>query len=79
MFHKAINVQFLENTVLEVTFTDGVIMRYDVASLFQKYPQLKQLENRSLFEKGKLVSGYGIIWNDELDIETDFILYFFNI
>jgi hypothetical protein len=44
-----------------------------MASLFTKYPQLKALEDRNLFISGKLMGAYGIIWNDELDIETETI------
>ncbi len=40
--------------------------------LFDKYPQLCVLNDRELFESGKLM-GLGIIWNDDLDIETETI------
>lgn len=73
MFHKAIDLKFLEGTMLEVTFQDGKVKRYDMASLFGKYPQLKALENRKLFTSGKLMGMYGIIWNDDLDIEAETI------
>jgi DNA-binding XRE family transcriptional regulator len=73
MFHKAVSVSFLENTTLEVTFQDGIVKQYNMASLFKKYPQLKVLEDRNIFISGKLMGAYGIIWNDELDIETETI------
>jgi DNA-binding XRE family transcriptional regulator len=73
MFHKAVSVRFLENTTLEVTFQDGIVKQYNMASLFTKYPQLKALEDRNLFISGKLMGAYGIIWNDELDIEAETI------
>lgn len=73
MFHKATDVRFLEGTVLEVAFQDGYVKRYDMALLFAKYPQLRALENRELFLSGKLMGAYGIMWNDELDIETETI------
>jgi hypothetical protein len=47
MFHKAVSVRFLENTTLEVTFQDGIVKQYNMASLFTKYPQLKALEDRN--------------------------------
>ena len=49
MFHKAIDLRLLEGTALEVTFQDGIVKRYDMSVLFSKYPQLKALEDRSLF------------------------------
>ena len=73
MFHKAIELKYLEGTKLEVLFQDGSVKVYDMAALFEKYPQLKALEDRALFLTGKLMGPYGIIWNDELDIETETI------
>ena len=73
MFHKAINLTFKEGTSFEVQFQDGKVKRYDIASLFGKYPQLRALENRDLFLSGKLMGAYGIVWNDDLDIETETI------
>ena len=71
MFHKAIGLKFKKNTVLEVAFADGKIKEYDVAVLFDRFPQMKALENRKLFLSGKLVGHYGIIWNDDLDLEVE--------
>ncbi len=73
MFHKAIDLRFLEGTALEVVFQDGKVKQYDMASLFEKYPQLRALEDRGLFLSGKLMGAYGIVWNDDLDIETETI------
>ena len=73
MFHKAIDLRFKEGTVLEVAFQDGQVKQYDMATLFEKFPPLRKLENRELFVSGKLQGYYGIIWNDELDIETESI------
>lgn len=73
MFHKAISLTFREGTSLEVRFQDGKVKRYDMASLFGKYPQLRALEDRNLFLSGKLMGAYGIVWNDDLDIEVETI------
>lgn len=73
MFHKATDMIFLEGTAMEVFFQDGKVKRYDVASLFDKYPQMRALEDRELFLSGKLMGAYGIRWNDDLDIETETI------
>ena len=72
MFHKAIDLRYLDGTSLTLTFRDGSVRKYDMASLFGKYPQLKQLEDRDLFLSGRL-AGYGIIWNDDLDISAETI------
>ena len=67
------NVKFLDGTKLEVAFQDGQVKQFDMACLFEKYPQLAALRNRNLFEFGRLMGAYGIVWNDELDIETESI------
>ena len=71
MFHKASKLDYGRGTVVIVTFQDGSVIEYDVASLFGKYPQLTALSNRKLFLSGRLMGGYGIYWNDELDLETE--------
>ena len=71
MFHKAIKLEFGEGTTLELTFQDGKVKQYDMAVLFGKYPQLKALEDRDLFVSGRLMGPYGVVWNDDLDIEAE--------
>lgn len=73
MFHKAIDLKLKTGTVLEVVFQSGEVKSYDMAVLFDKYPQLKALKKRNLFLQGKLIGAYGIVWNDDLDIETETI------
>lgn len=73
MFHKAIQLQFLDGTAMAVTFQDGAVKRYNISVLFSKYPQLEALKDRKLFLSGKLMGAYGIVWTDELDIETETI------
>lgn len=71
MYHKAASLKFLDGTALEMLFTDGKTKRYDIASLFPKYPQMTALKDRELFLSGKLAGSYGIIWNDDLDLEAE--------
>ena len=73
MFHKALDITFLEGTQLQMAFQDESVERYDVAWLYPKYPQLEALDDRSLFTSGRLVESYDIIWNDFLDIATETI------
>jgi len=54
-----------------VSFITGEVKKYDISVLFPKYPQLEALKDRNLFTSGKLVGSYGIMWNDELDLETE--------
>ena len=73
MFHKATDLKFLDGTLLEVSFRDGKVIHYDMSVLFSKYPKLEALKDRVLFLSGKLMGPYGIVWNDDLDIETETI------
>ncbi len=73
MFHKAIDLKFMDGTAMAVTFQDGAVKKYDMRVLFSKYPQLKALEDRDLFLSGKLMGAYGVYWNDDLDIEAETI------
>lgn len=76
MFHKAIDLKFKEGTVVEVTFQDGMVKQYDMMVLSKKYPQVSALKDRKLFLSGRLMGYYGIIWNDDIDIETEEIYEF---
>ena len=71
MFHKAIDLKFKEGTVVEVIFQDGMVKQYDMMVLSKKYPQVSALKDRKLFLSGRLMGYYGIIWNDDIDIETE--------
>ena len=73
MFHKATDLKFLDGTLLEVSFRDGKVIHCDMSALFSKYPKLEKLKDRALFLSGKLMGSYGIVWNDDLDIETETI------
>lgn len=69
-YHKATQLKFLKGVSLEVTFEDGLVKFFDMASLFNEYPDYKDLEDRHLFESGQLL-GFAIVWTDLLDIETE--------
>ena len=70
MFHKAIKLDYPGKLNIDITFQNGEVKRYDVTNLFEKYPQMKALEDSKLFHSGRLVGQYGIVWNDDLDFST---------
>ena len=72
MFIPAKKIEYLDDVKFNLYFLDGKIIQYDLKRLFIKYPQFKELKsNRDLFLNGKLdVGGYGIIWNEELDLSV---------
>ena len=72
MFHKIKNVSPLPEFKLSVQFAEGVTKIYDIKPLFQKIPAFKALEKNNDFGGVYVdVGGYGIIWNDELDLSCD--------
>ena len=73
MFHKVKAVNALPDYRLSVQFAEGVTKIYDVKPLFTKWKPFKALENApELFSGVEVdVGGYGIIWNDDLDLSCD--------
>lgn len=77
MHYRALKITYLEDVKIKVTYQDGTIVKFDISTLFFKYPQFKILqENRELFMMGRLdPGGYGISWNDELDLDATSIYF----
>ena len=73
MFHKVKNVTALPDCKLSVQFAEGVTKIYDVSLLFPKYKFFLPLkDNPELFSSVVVdQGGYGIVWNDDLDISCD--------
>lgn len=73
MTHRIKEVRTLKNFVVSVIFQDGTEKTYDMQRLFAAYPQFRVFETMpSLFEQAKVdVGGYGISWNDELDLAAE--------
>lgn len=73
MFHKVKNVTPLPDFKLSVQFCEGVTKIYDVAPLISKWDMFKILnDNPEIFGTVEVdVGGYGIIWDDDLDISCD--------
>ena len=73
MFHKIKNVAALPEHKLSVQFSEGVTKIYDVAPLFEKIPLFAKLkDNIEEFSCVAVdVGGYGIVWNDDLDLSCD--------
>ena len=73
MFHKVKNVTALPDYKLSVQFAEGATKIYDVSLLFSKYKFFLPLkDNPELFSSVVVdQGGYGIIWNDDIDISCD--------
>ena len=73
MFHKIKNVSALPEYKLSVQFSEGATKIYDVKPLFERIPCFEELKNHPEVFAGVSVDvgGYGIIWNEELDLSCD--------
>ena len=73
MFHKVKEVSALEEYRLSVQFAEGVTKIYDVKPLFGKWKAFKRLrEYPRLFSEVKVdTGGYGVVWNDDIDLSCD--------
>lgn len=72
MFHKVKSVSALPNYRLSVQFCEGLTKIYDVKPLFERLPVFASLQNEEdFFAVSVDVGGYGIVWNDELDLSCD--------
>lgn len=73
MFHKIKNVAALPDYRLSVQFSEGVTKIYDVKPLFEKLPVFSALKDdvQTFYSVSVDIGGYGIVWNDELDLSCD--------
>jgi len=73
MFHKVKNVNALPDYKLSIQFSEGITKIYDIKPLFEKlrvFAYFKEHEDE-FFSVTTDVGGYGIIWNDDLDLSCD--------
>ena len=72
VFHKVRNVYPLDNYCLLVQFVDGCTKIYDMKPLFEWRDVFKTLKENELFwGVGVDAGGYGISWNDDVDLACD--------
>ena len=72
MFHKIKNVSPLPDYRLSVQFAEGCTKIYDIKPLFKQIPAFEELKDSHLFSDVTVdVGGYGIVWNDDLDLSCD--------
>ncbi|MCR4884669.1 MAG: DUF2442 domain-containing protein [Clostridiales bacterium] len=73
MFHKVKSVSALPEFRLSVQFAEGITKIYDLDQLCSKWKSFNILkEQPELFWEVTVdQGGYGVIWNDELDLSCD--------
>ena len=73
MTHRITSVRPLENYTLSVIFQNGAEKSYDMRTLYPVFPQFRAFEEvKGLFQQVTVdTGGYGISWNDELDLDAE--------
>lgn len=73
MFHKVKSVSPLDELRLCVSFAEGITKIYDIAPLAKLWKPFEQLAlDPALFNSVSVdTGGYGVIWNDDLDLSSD--------
>ena len=73
MFHKLKAVEPQDNFILYATFENGESRYYDINPLFSKWGMFDNLKTiNGLYNQVKVdKGGYGISWNDDIDISCD--------
>lgn len=73
MTHKIKSVRPLENSIILAVFQNGIEKTYDMHNLYPMFPQFEVFENdKALFNQVQIdVGGYGIFWNDDLDLDAE--------
>ena len=73
MFVKITSLATLPEYTLLVGFSTGEYKKFDLKPLMKKYPPFAALsETDGLYKQARIdVGGYGIVWNDDLDLSAD--------
>lgn len=73
MFHKVKSVSPLADFKLSIQFSEGVTKIYNLKPLFDKIPAFQVFVNdpHRFNDVSVDVGGYGIIWDDDLDLSCD--------
>lgn len=73
VLHKVKAVYPLKNYKLQVWFEEELVKIYDVSLIFDEWSEFKVfIDEPDLFETVKVdKGGYGVLWNDELDLSAD--------
>lgn len=73
MFHKITSLATLPDYILLVGFASGEFKQFDLKPLMNKYTPFATLKSvNGLYEQAKIdAGGYGLVWNDDLDISAE--------
>lgn len=70
MFERIKSIEPLNDFMLRAVFENGITKLYDVKPVINKINDFQDLKNNNIFKNVKVdTGGYGISWNDYLDLE----------
>ena len=76
MFFKIKSIEILPDFIIRASFENNVIKTYNFKPLFAKYSVFAPLKQESFFAQAVVdCGGYGIKWNDDIDIDAAEIWY----
>ncbi|MDD3402084.1 MAG: DUF2442 domain-containing protein [Hespellia sp.] len=75
MSHRIQEVNVKDNYIIEAIFYNGEIKQYDMKQLFVVFPQFEKFQSiPELFQRASVdTGGYGVSWDDELDLDAETI------
>ena len=73
MFHRIQSITLKDSYILTATFQDVTVKDYDLKPLFTEIPVFEDLKSvTGLYEQVRVdTGGYGISWNDSIDLSSD--------
>ena len=72
MAHVINEIYTLSDYRLLAVFSNGIKKIYDVKPLFEWREAFKRLKGNNLFEEVYVdVGGYGVVWNDQIDLSSE--------
>lgn len=76
-FHKITSISALPDYRLSVHFWNGITKIYNMQPIFKKWPRFRRLlDDDKLYFKVKVdIGGYGVVWDDELDLSAEELWY----
>lgn len=72
MLNKIMSASFLDDYIIYAQFANGITKKYSLKKLFDEIKVFNELKENDLFKYGVVdTGGYGISWNDKIDLSAD--------
>ena len=72
MLNKIMSASFVKDYKIYAQFSNGITKVYSMQKMFDEIESFNELKNNDLFYYGSVdIGGYGISWNDKIDLSSD--------